>query len=174
MLVYNCVFATWEHEANGYDLSRVAHLLFSLARCHSRSSQRGILQVKSLRIVEGVELSTCKGGNRTVRFATLNGFEIEQLGAPPALVDGLLYRRTYASLVGEAASYKSFIAMDIAFSVATGRPWQGRTVQRGSVLYAAAEGAHTVRDRHYAWRIDRGCDDTHSCRFVTEAINLRS
>jgi hypothetical protein len=76
---------------------------------------------------------------------------LRELAAPEPLIADTLDRGTVAYLYGKHGSYKSFIALDWALSVATGRPWQGRAVQQCRVLYVAAEGAFGYRSRVDAW-----------------------
>ncbi|EYD74086.1 hypothetical protein Rumeso_04339 [Rubellimicrobium mesophilum DSM 19309] len=69
------------------------------------------------------------------------------------LVDGLLVEGTSALLFGKSNSFKSFLAIDITCSVATGRSWHGKSVQGpGPVLYVATEGSRGVgRQRIPGW-----------------------
>ena len=67
------------------------------------------------------------------------------------LVDGLIEDETISLLFGAPASGKSFIAMNIACSVASGLPFFEQEVKRGSVIYVAGEGARGLRKRAYAW-----------------------
>lgn len=80
---------------------------------------------------------------------------LDELGdLPPvrALVDGLLYRNTLVQLAGQPGSYKSFVAVGLACSVALGRSWEGHRVpQGGPVVYVAPEGASGLRTRVLAW-----------------------
>lgn len=80
---------------------------------------------------------------------------------PPveALVDGLLYRDTLAQLTGAPGSGKTFTALALALSVATGRPFAGHQVpRRERVLYVAAEGATGLAARVLAWCHHMGVD----------------
>jgi RecA-family ATPase len=43
-------------------------------------------------------------------------------------------------IYGEPGAGKTFVALDIAVAIATGRDWNGNKVARGIVLYIAAEG----------------------------------
>lgn len=70
------------------------------------------------------------------------------LPEPEWLVEGLIAFETSALLFGRSNSFKSFLAIDIAASVATGTPWHG--VRTGGadlegepleVVYVATEGA---------------------------------
>ena len=51
---------------------------------------------------------------------------LRELAPPEPMIADTLDRGTVAYLYGKHGSYKSFIALDWALSVATGRPWQGR------------------------------------------------
>lgn len=79
--------------------------------------------------------------------------EMVDLPQPEWLVEGLIMEGTSALLFGKSNSFKSFLAIDIACSVATAPydefeaehndvSWHGHRVNKpGSVLYVATEGA---------------------------------
>lgn len=75
---------------------------------------------------------------------------------PKWLIQDILIEATAAVLSGDSQSFKTFSALDMALSVATGTPWHGKDVQRGAVVYIAAEGGWTLRDRLEAWETARG------------------
>jgi hypothetical protein len=66
-------------------------------------------------------------------------------------VDGVIPRAGLSLLVGEPASFKSFLALDIALSVSSGTPWQGRTTASGAVFFITGEGRHAFSRRIKAW-----------------------
>ena len=76
------------------------------------------------------------------------------------LVDGFLYRDTLARIIGPSGHMKSFVALDMAAHVGTGRDWCGHDVRRGSAIYLVAEGAGGIRKRVRAW------EQHHDCRMV--------
>ncbi len=76
---------------------------------------------------------------------------LRQLPDPEPLIDDVLDQGTVALLYGKWGSCKSFIALDWAASVATGRAWQGRFTEQCRVLYIAAEGAFGLKGRMNAW-----------------------
>jgi len=88
------------------------------------------------------------------KFAALllNRTALKALPDPEPLVDGVLDQGTVALLYGKWGSGKSFIALDWAASVATGRAWQGRSTEQRRVLYVAAEGAFGFKGRVDAHR----------------------
>jgi hypothetical protein len=61
-----------------------------------------------------------------------------------------------AVLAGTAASLKTFLAIDMGFSVATGTPWAGRGVKQGLVVYIVAEGSGGFPARLEAWKQEHG------------------
>lgn len=73
---------------------------------------------------------------------------------PPVewLVDGLLTKHGFSVLYGEPGAGKSFLAIDMALSVAYGKAWHDNAVQRGAVLYIAGEGVGGLGKRIKAWQ----------------------
>jgi hypothetical protein len=77
---------------------------------------------------------------------------------PKWLIQDVLIEATAVVLSGDSQSFKTFSALDMALCVATGTPWHGRPVQSGAVVYIAAEGGWTLRDRLEAWETGRGIE----------------
>lgn len=67
------------------------------------------------------------------------------------LVDGFLYVNTTARVNGASGAMKSFVLLDVAGHVGTGRPWRGRKVKQGTVVRLVAEGAAGEEKRVRAW-----------------------
>lgn len=79
---------------------------------------------------------------------------VAQLGSLPRpkwLLHNLVPAEALVRLSGTPGSYKSFLALDMALCVATGRNWQGLNTRSGPVLYLAGEGAGAQQDRVVAW-----------------------
>ncbi|MCK9506691.1 MAG: AAA family ATPase, partial [Porticoccaceae bacterium] len=72
------------------------------------------------------------------------------------LIDGVLPEDGFAALVGASGTGKSFVGLDIACSVATGKQWHGLDSQRGLVVYISAEGANGLRRRKRGWEQHHG------------------
>lgn len=89
-------------------------------------------------------------------FGTVMADDIEIDPEPEFLVHGLLTAGGLSAIWGEPGCGKSFLALDLAMSVATGRPFLGRTVQAGGVVYVAAEGGRGFKKRVVAYRQRRG------------------
>jgi hypothetical protein len=99
---------------------------------------------------------------------------------PPVrpLVDGLIYRDTLAQLAGAPGSYKSFLSVGIASSVAAGVSFESHQVpEAGPVLYIAPEGASGIRVRVLAWCEKNEVDPSQvarNLRVLREPLLLKS
>ena len=70
---------------------------------------------------------------------------ISDMNAP--LIKGLIDQKAMTILYGESNSGKTFVALDIAYHIATGKDWGGMKTNQGAVIYIAAEGGSGVRQR---------------------------
>jgi hypothetical protein len=102
----------------------------------------------------------------------LSEFAAAARRGPGYLVKGLLERRSYANLFGAPGEGKTFIGLDLAYSVAAALPWHDRKVRSGVVLYLAYEGFGGLTKRAQALRQKYGQKDVPL--YVAEAaFNLR-
>lgn len=86
------------------------------------------------------------------------------------LVEDLLDQGAMTVLYGESNTGKTFVAMDLAYHIASGRPWGGKQTTKGVVVYIAAEGGAGARKRASALAAKYGlCDDFH---FVLSPVDL--
>ncbi|MGY3555650.1 helicase RepA family protein [Williamsia sp. R60] len=79
--------------------------------------------------------------------------DLDNLPGPEPLLGTLLFRKSLVVLAGAPGSFKSFVALDWAASVATGKPWQGHASERGTVLYLVGEGDAGFPKRIRAWEL---------------------
>lgn len=86
-------------------------------------------------------------------FPFVSEEDLDQITPAPAILGDILYEDTIAYLYGPSGRWKSFVALDWALSIASGRTWLGRTVKKGRVYYVAAEGSRGISKRRRAWRI---------------------
>lgn len=102
----------------------------------------------------------------------LSEFANSEQKGPGYLIKGLLQRRTYAELFGAPGEGKTFVAFDLAYCVAAGKPWMGRKSHGGPVLYLAYEGIGGLVKRAQALRQKYG--DADVPLFIAGAsFNLR-
>jgi hypothetical protein len=91
------------------------------------------------------------------------------------IIDNVLPDKGFAALYGPPGSYKSFIALDIAEAVATGRQWMGNQVTNpGAVLYIAGEGHGGIGARIKACKINHQTQDGAEIYVIRYQLNLRS
>lgn len=117
------------------------------------------------------------------RFKMLSVAELESLPPMEWLVGeegaGVLPATALLSLFGAPGAGKSFLAADLACTIASRRVdlvplWFGNAVQkRGPVLYVAAEGGRGFRHRVIAWRSFHNVPDQDLwLKFILEPANL--
>jgi hypothetical protein len=91
------------------------------------------------------------------------------------LIEGVIPKGSFTALYGPPGSFKSFIALDIAEAIATGRTWMGRPVkQTGAVLYLAGEGFGGIGARIKACKLHHQTEDGAPIYIVRHQLNLRS
>jgi hypothetical protein len=91
-------------------------------------------------------------------FATAQKFPFimaSELKIKPPLwiVEDYLEENSLSVVFGDPGSGKTFIALSLAASVATGCFWYNKNVNRGSVFYIAGEGFSGISRRLKAWSI---------------------
>ena len=77
---------------------------------------------------------------------------------PPArpLIKGILDLDSESWLIGASGEFKSFVAIDWACHVDTGKPWRGHRTTQGQTLYVVAEGTKSFAKRVQAWELKHG------------------
>lgn len=89
----------------------------------------------------------------TPLFRTLSLGDIRNLPEPEWIANGWLQADSFAVLYGAPGSTKSFWALDLSLSIASGIPFQGNAVKQGQVLMAAGEGLRGLKWRVEAWML---------------------
>ncbi|WP_281023718.1 helicase RepA family protein [Minwuia sp. IMCC3009] len=87
-------------------------------------------------------------------------------------VEGLLSRGGLSILYGESNCGKSFFATDLALHVALGWRWRDREVEKGGVLYVAAEGGFGAKNRVAAFTQNHGFSDAAPFYLSRQPIDL--
>ena len=91
------------------------------------------------------------------------------------LIQDVLPRKGFSALFGPPGSFKSFVALDIAHSVATGTAWMGKEVSvPGAVLYICGEGHGGVGARIRACRLHHRTAPGAKVYVIRHQLNLRS
>jgi len=91
------------------------------------------------------------------------------------LVKGVIPQRAFVALYAPPASFKSFLALDIAECIATGRRFLGNEItKQGAVLYIAGEGHGGIGTRIKALKIHHSTPAGTPVYFLRRQVNLRS
>lgn len=87
-------------------------------------------------------------------------FDVSELICDIKPIDWLIKRffesDSLALIYGQPGGGKSFFAVDIACSIATGTPWMSNEVRQGQVFYVAGEGHNGLARRFKGWETARG------------------
>lgn len=83
---------------------------------------------------------------------------LDGIPEPTWAIEGILPEGGGSLMYGKRSTKKSFVALDIALSLATGAPFHGHGVKRGRVAYFAGEGFRGNRRRISAWFKARDLD----------------
>lgn len=87
-----------------------------------------------------------------IKAITYRRSELNLIPPPGWLVEGVMTRASLTLLAGKFGTYKSFVSVALAASVATGASFLGHpVVEPGPVVYIAAEGASGVKARFESW-----------------------
>jgi AAA domain len=93
-----------------------------------------------------------------------------QLNDP--LVEDLLDQQTFSMAYGKTNTGKTFLLLDIAFHIATGRPWNGKATSQGLVVYVAAEGGRGILKRIAALKHHYKEEGNPALAVIPCAVNL--
>ena len=77
--------------------------------------------------------------------------DIERLPPVQWLIDGLIPDKSLSMMYGEPGCGKTFVALDMALSIAHEAQWQHQQVLGGQVVYVAGEGVGGLKKRISAW-----------------------
>ncbi|NNF68391.1 MAG: AAA family ATPase [Acidimicrobiia bacterium] len=108
------------------------------------------------------------------RFSILSAREILELDPPDWIIDDIIEKDSLAVLYGASGSGKSWLAIDWALSIASGRDFFSHSTSRGKVLYCIGEGAAGIPQRQMAWLDHRGLelDDIEGMFWLNGSENL--
>lgn len=91
------------------------------------------------------------------------------------LIKGLLDCKAMSVVYGESNSGKTFVVVDQALHIATGKSWNGRRTRHGLAVYIAAEGSDDIYARIHAWHRRHATDaDAALFALVPCPVDLRT
>jgi hypothetical protein len=96
------------------------------------------------------------------------GNPLKNIKIPKMVVQGLFEQNALSIIFGPSMTYKSFVAVDLACSVAAAIPFHGHKTNKMAVIYVAGEGAEGINNRMAAWAKEHEIDLQTTEIFVTE------
>ena len=99
--------------------------------------------------------------------------ELRRLDPPSYLIHRVIPENGLVYLVAEPFSKKTFVAIHMACCIQTGKPFFGKPVKQGNVVYVAAEGQSGIQKRVAAWQKVQGTEvPEEKFSVIPSAINL--
>lgn len=92
----------------------------------------------------------------------VTGSALDEIDAAVVLIDRFLDMDTLARVNGPSGHGKSFVTLDFACCVQTGRMWHGYAVTQAEAWYVVGEGARGMRRRERAWCQRAGIESEES------------
>ena len=106
-----------------------------------------------------------------IRLLTVT--DILALQPPPPFIGDWLDLGMLATMPGKYGSLKSFAAMSMCLSVATGTPWLGQAIHTtGPAIYCSLEGSYTLKPRVAGWLEHNTRDAADGFWVLDQRINL--
>ncbi|BFT29912.1 hypothetical protein D210916BOD24_10880 [Alteromonas sp. D210916BOD_24] len=112
-------------------------------------------QMHLMTCLEHVAKVLKKSGQK--RFSIMTGDKSESKSSN-WLIKSYIPSGEVGLLFAPPESWKSFVALSMAFSVCTGQDWYGMKVKQGAVFYVCGEGLQGIADREIAWRLANNND----------------
>lgn len=106
------------------------------------------------------------------QFRFLSAEDVLALKTAPWRVKDVLPAAGLAAIFGQPGSGKTFVALDMAFSVAEGRDWFQMQTHSCPVVYINLESNLGLKKRLMAWQKDRGRPVPENVRFVIEPFHI--
>jgi hypothetical protein len=166
----------------GYDKQDLARLVKPCNKVHDEDDvampERFMLADEKATDTE--DSSATVKDSLSVQLNQRQPFKIEQLDDiddEPVewLIEGVIPKKAFVALYAPPASFKSFVALDIAECIATGREFLTKEVKhQGAVLYIAGEGHGGIGARIKAMKKHHNTPQGAPVFFLRKQINLRS
>jgi hypothetical protein len=142
------------HIACGFDERRVLALLQGVMKALSEKDGRWHERYDDL--PRTVRSAVEKFGETPVeanpdRFLLHSVQDLLKIEPPEWLIEGWIPKKGVVILAGQPGAFKTFLAIALSYHVALGRPFDGRKVLQGPVVYAAYEGVSGFAIRAMGW-----------------------
>ena len=98
--------------------------------------------------------------------------DLAQLTAPAPLLGDMIAAESFGMMYGAQGATKTFHALGMSLSIATGHSWHGVDVTQGPVAYILGEGRGGINARVEAWRNAHGIPDGTPFRLLPQPVDF--
>lgn len=173
---YGALLWVWEHAVNpGEDIEAKIDLR-TISRAWARAPRTFRVEAWFDPIEDdGREFTLAPAATKRITLIPFADAVATALDAGQSpLIKGIVDLGTFSVIYGESNVGKTFVALDMAFSVATGTPWSGRKVVRRPVVYIAAEGGRGINRRLSALtrKFPTVACDAAEFHLIKQSVNL--
>ena len=137
---------------------------------HARPVGVGSLYKYAIQL--GWQYSPLSEPRAAAKYKLLGGKDIAALPPVKWRVKGVWPYEGLAAIYGPSGSGKSFLAFDLAATIAEGAQWFGNRTTQSTVVYVALEGESSFKNRVAAWELDNGCSLPEDLLMVMQPFHL--
>jgi len=151
------------------DLTKATQAIASELDVTTPARLIGVAETQEMQDLELPEVTQVREGFKLEAWDDIEDEPVEWL------INGVIPQKSFVALYAPPASFKSFIALDIAECIATGRAFLGNEItRRGAVLYIAGEGHGGIGSRIKALKTHHETPVGAPVYFLRRQVNLRS
>ena len=151
------------------DLTKATQAIASELDVTTPARLIGVAKTQEMQDLELSEVTPTREGFKLEAWDDIEDEPVEWL------IQGVIPQKSFVALYAPPASFKSFIALDIAECIATGRAFLGNEItRRGAVLYIAGEGHGGIGSRIKALKTHHNTPENTPVYFLRRQVNLRS
>lgn len=142
-------------------MKMIDNLKEKIDRARKKQQERGLKpEERALLLPSGSTLQAPYGGGAQqggteMRFSMRPATDLE-IKVPDWLIKPYIEKNTIVGFSGPPKTCKSFLAIDLACSIASGQSFDGLKTAQGTVAYIAGEGHQSLALRFLAWSIHTG------------------
>lgn len=134
-----------------------------------KQNEVGAYGIESAQDAFGEAIKKLTPQEKVSRFYFKDEDELDREPDTKWVIKDLISERSTVMMYGGSGSYKSFLALDICLSIATGKDTFGSKTEPGLVFYGALEGKAHLKKGRRAWRILKGVEGKIKNFFVGRA-----
>ena len=142
---------------------------------HSGAEKPTVIEAQTPKVEDRLPIVYNEATGQVERKSLISriGSPLANLTMPKFVVQHLFEQNALSIIFGPSMSYKSFVTIDLACSVAAGLPFHGHKTKKMAVVYVAGEGRAGVGNRIAAWEKENGNSmDDHEFYITDKSVQF--